>query len=176
LFAKNGYHATGIQELSETVGLGRGALYHHIESKETLLFEISMSLHQQMLAKAQEIEDLGLSPEETIRRLARLLLESLAADRDGWTVSLRELSALGGDRWKEVVKIRDRYESIWERTFARGYEDGTLEQVSTTLRMGIIGWLNSTHRWIEADGATSPSEIADEYTDALLRGIGRKTK
>jgi AcrR family transcriptional regulator len=161
--------------LSETVGLGRGALYHHIESKETLLFEISMSLHQQMLSKAEEIDALDISPEETIRRLARLLLESLAADRDGWTVSLRELSALGGSRWEEVVKIRDRYESIWERTFERGYREGTLEPVSTTLRMGIIGWLNSTYRWIDTDGATTPSEIADEYTDVLLRGIRRQT-
>ena len=36
LFARNGYHGTGVQEISEAVGLGRGALYHHIGSKEAL--------------------------------------------------------------------------------------------------------------------------------------------
>jgi AcrR family transcriptional regulator len=41
LFASKGYHATGISELSEAVGMGRGALYHHISSKEDLLFEIN---------------------------------------------------------------------------------------------------------------------------------------
>src|SRR5436309_3637837 len=41
LFAENGYHGTGIAELGEAVGLGKGALYHHIGSKEDLLYEIS---------------------------------------------------------------------------------------------------------------------------------------
>jgi AcrR family transcriptional regulator len=33
LFVDKGYHGTGVQEISDAVGLGRGALYHHIGSK-----------------------------------------------------------------------------------------------------------------------------------------------
>ena len=53
LFAAKGYHATGIADISEAVGLGRGALYHHIRSKEQLLFEIS-TLHVDELIAASE--------------------------------------------------------------------------------------------------------------------------
>src|SRR4051812_15717846 len=53
LFAENGYDATGIQELSEAVGLGRGALYHHIGSKELLLFDI---ITQSVISVVQEAE------------------------------------------------------------------------------------------------------------------------
>jgi AcrR family transcriptional regulator len=41
LFAAQGFHGTGINELAQEVGLGKGALYYHIKSKEDLLFEIS---------------------------------------------------------------------------------------------------------------------------------------
>jgi len=36
LFAANGYHATGINELCDANELGKGALYHYIGSKEGL--------------------------------------------------------------------------------------------------------------------------------------------
>jgi AcrR family transcriptional regulator len=37
VFARQGYHATGIAELCTVNGLGKGAFYHYIESKEELL-------------------------------------------------------------------------------------------------------------------------------------------
>ena len=37
VFARRGYHATGIAELCEVNGLGKGAFYHYIGSKEELL-------------------------------------------------------------------------------------------------------------------------------------------
>ena len=40
LFARRGYHATGIMELCEANDLGKGALYHYIGSKEELLAAI----------------------------------------------------------------------------------------------------------------------------------------
>ncbi len=40
LFAQKGYAAVGIAEIGDAVGLARGALYHHIGSKEELLYNI----------------------------------------------------------------------------------------------------------------------------------------
>src|SRR5690606_41277791 len=40
MFAARGYHATGVAELGRAVGLGAGAFYHYIGSKEELLFTI----------------------------------------------------------------------------------------------------------------------------------------
>ncbi len=40
VFAKRGYHATGIMELCAANDLGKGALYHYIGSKEELLAAI----------------------------------------------------------------------------------------------------------------------------------------
>src|ERR1700749_4152302 len=40
VFARQGYHATGISELCVANDLGKGALYHYIGSKEELLAAI----------------------------------------------------------------------------------------------------------------------------------------
>ena len=40
VFARRGYHATGITELCAANDLGKGALYHYIGSKEELLAAI----------------------------------------------------------------------------------------------------------------------------------------
>ena len=40
VFARQGYHATGITELCAANELGKGALYHYIGSKEELLAAI----------------------------------------------------------------------------------------------------------------------------------------
>ena len=40
VFARRGYHATGIMDLCAANDLGKGALYHYIGSKEELLAAI----------------------------------------------------------------------------------------------------------------------------------------
>jgi AcrR family transcriptional regulator len=40
LFAKKGYYATSIADISNATGLTKGALYHHFESKEAIFFSV----------------------------------------------------------------------------------------------------------------------------------------
>jgi len=56
LFATRGYRAVGVAEIGEAVGLGRGALYYHISSKEDLLFSIVV----------RYIEDLVVAGKDTL--------------------------------------------------------------------------------------------------------------
>src|SRR5207253_2928527 len=39
LFAEKGYHGTSIGDLADALGVQKGSLYHHIESKQDLLYE-----------------------------------------------------------------------------------------------------------------------------------------
>src|SRR5437763_5736442 len=39
LFAEKGYHGTSIGDLAEAMGVQKGSLYAHIESKQDLLYE-----------------------------------------------------------------------------------------------------------------------------------------
>src|SRR3954467_11240421 len=39
LFADRGYHGTSLADLAEALGIQKASLYHHIDSKEDLLWE-----------------------------------------------------------------------------------------------------------------------------------------
>jgi AcrR family transcriptional regulator len=173
LFARHGYHGTGIAELAKAVGLGRGALYHYIGSKEALLYAISRTQVDRMNAQAEAVLRAGLPPEELLREMARGLLRNIADHRSEWAVFFRDYSALSGERRDHVIAARERYEGYWRQALDRGVEAGVLRPTPALLVKGILGMLNYTYLWFEPDGALTPEELADEYIDTLLRGIRR---
>ncbi|GHE88395.1 TetR family transcriptional regulator [Amycolatopsis deserti] len=171
LFARNGYHGTGMAELGQAVGLGRGALYHYIGSKEAVLYAISKEQVDKMNSYAEELLDQELAPEELLRQMARGLLANIAEHRSEWAVFFREYTALTGERRDHVIAARERYESYWRQALDNGVRAGVLRQTPRLLVKGILGMLNYTYLWMEPDGELKPDEVADLFLDALIDGI-----
>ncbi|ABG93437.1 MULTISPECIES: TetR/AcrR family transcriptional regulator [Rhodococcus] len=171
LFARSGYHGTGIADLGTAVGLGRGALYHYIGSKEEVLFAISSRQLAQMNDVADELALTEPDPELRLRGLARALLRNIAEHRAEWTVFFREYHALTGDRRVRVVAARERYESHWRHAFEQGVRDGAFTLLPPLMIKGVLGMFNYSYLWLTADGARTPEEIADGFLDALITGL-----
>src|SRR3954471_24176659 len=74
LFARRGFQATSMDELSEATGLRSGGLYHYIGSKQKLLFEIFGQLMDPLLVRAAEIERSDDDAETKLRTLVRTWL------------------------------------------------------------------------------------------------------
>ena len=53
LFAEKGYHGTSIGDLAEAMGVQKGSVYAHIESKQDLLYEVVQ--HQGYNAKQDSL-------------------------------------------------------------------------------------------------------------------------
>ena len=74
VFARGGYHATGITELCTANELGKGALYHYIGSKEELLAAIHDRVMDEVMVGADRVAE-GGSPSQQLdharRRAAR---------------------------------------------------------------------------------------------------------
>lgn len=172
LFARNGYHATGISELSRAVNLGRGALYHYIGSKEALLYEIGRTQVDRMNAFAEDLLAQDLQAEERLRALARELLRNIAEHRSEWTVFFREYSALSDERRDKVVAARERYEGYWRQTLEQGVREGVFTATTPSLLVkGMLGMFNYTYLWFEPGGRVAADQLADEFLAALLNGI-----
>lgn len=175
LFAENGYHATGIAELSETVQLSRGTLYHYIDGKETLLFLISSAQVQLLTREASEIVASDGSAEERLRRLAGSLLANIAAHRNEWVVFFREFRALSNERLDEIIAARDQYEQFWYELMAEWSRSTGAAEPDPTLVKGMLGMFNYAYLWYRRDGAQEAEEIADTFFDVLLHGIRSQT-
>ena len=59
VFARRGYHATGIAELCTVNGLGKGAFYHYIGSKEELLAAIHDRVMDEVMVGADRVAERG---------------------------------------------------------------------------------------------------------------------
>ncbi|MBU8826833.1 TetR/AcrR family transcriptional regulator [Mycolicibacterium goodii] len=171
LFAKSGYHGTGISDLGAAVGLGRGALYHYIGSKETILYEISSRQLAQMNKVADDLAVTETDPEERLRGLARALLRNIAEHRAEWTVFFREYHALTGERRDRVIAARERYEAHWRNALDQGVRERRFRPLPTLMVKGLLGMFNYSYLWLTLDGPESPEDIADEFLDTVLAGM-----
>jgi len=171
LFARSGYDGTGIADLGAAVGLGRGALYHYIGSKEAVLYEICSRQLSEMNAVADALAVSECDPEKRLRHLARGLMRNIAEHRAEWTVFFREHHALTGSRSKVILAARDRYEAHWEHAFGQAAGDGVFHVLPPLVVKGILGMFNYSYLWISPDGARDPEQIADDFLDTVINGI-----
>ncbi len=172
LFAAHGYHGVGVSQLEKAVGLQRGALYHHIGSKESLLYEISVSQLLVMVETAERLEAAHHDEERRLRELARAILRNIAEHRLEWTVHYRDFNALTGERLSHVLELRDRYERVWLDTLRSGIAKGLFQPVSDEVAFkGVLGMFNYAYVWMDQGGRVSADTIADTFCAIILDGI-----
>jgi AcrR family transcriptional regulator len=171
LFARRGYDATGVAEIGEAVGLGRGALYHHIESKEALLYEICVLHVRDLVGFAENLLDLDLPADMKVRRLSRQLMRVISHNLEELTVFFHDFRALSAERAESIANLRQRFEEAWLAILREGAERGVFRPVNPILVKGILGMHNYSYLWLTPNGALEPEEIADVFCDTLLRGI-----
>ncbi|BCJ67291.1 TetR/AcrR family transcriptional regulator [Polymorphospora rubra] len=171
LFAEKGYDATGVQELSESTGLGRGALYYHIKNKQQLLLSIALRLLENANREARRILASGGSAEDRLHRMAEHLLMDLSTNRSAWITSMRDWQALDEPHRSHVRHLRDEYEQYWQALFDEGAEAGLFRPVHAMQRRAIVGMFTSSYRWIEPAGSLSPKQISELYVSLFLDGL-----
>jgi AcrR family transcriptional regulator len=171
LFARNGYDATGIAEVGRAAGLGKGALYHHIGSKEELLYEISRRHVADMVEFGDELLASDLPPVEKFRALSRRLMRTIADNIPEVTAFFSEYRALSGERAERLLELRRRFESIWAAILEEGAREGVFRRADPIVVKGLLGLHNYSYLWLRPDGAMTPEEVSDAFCDLALRGL-----
>ena len=168
LFAERGYHAVGMTELQNAVQLGRGALYHHIRSKDDLLYDIAREyitdLNEFADAAANEID-----PRERVCILGRHLISMIASHQAELTVCFREVQSLTDVRRAEVMALHTRYERVWKNAFIAGAEQGLFRPYDPVVLKGVLGMYFYSYLWIRPDGALSVELISERFNEMALR-------
>ena len=170
LFAEKGYHGTSIGDLAEAMGVQKGSLYAHIESKADLLWEVARD-GATAFHEALDGVDESLPASERIRHGLRAHLRVVAEQLDVATVFIREWRYLDGERREEFVAERRRYEERFRALFREGRELGELrtdldDGTATLLALSAANW---AYTWITAQ--TDTDELADRFYAFLLDGM-----
>jgi AcrR family transcriptional regulator len=177
VFARQGYHATGIAELCTVNGLGKGAFYHYIESKEELLAAIHDRVMDAVMAGADRVahaarSEEGASPSEQLTMLGDELLDVIHRYPDHVWVFLHEFPALTGERAEQFRGRRREYERRVEEILQAGIDSGEFRAVDP--RLTALAWLgmhNYTYLWLKPGGRLSARDVAQPFAEIFIRGI-----
>src|SRR5207253_7516979 len=164
VFARRGYHATGIAELCVANELGKGALYHYIGSKEELLAAIHDRVMDEVMLSADRVAQAGGSAAEQLTMLGDELLDVIARYPDHVWVFLHEFPALTGDRAEQFRRRRREFERRVEAILQAGIDAGEFRDVD--VRLTTLAWLgmhNYTYLWLKAKGPRSARDVARSF-------------
>jgi AcrR family transcriptional regulator len=170
LFAERGYQGTSLADLAEALGVQKASLYHHIDSKEDLLWDVAWEGAEAFHAALDSVPA-DAPAAERIRLALRAHLAVVSGQLDVATVFVREWRHLSDERRRRFTAERRRYEERIRELFRAGVEES---QLRTDLDVATAGLLflsaaNWAYTWLRPGAPTD--ELADRLYAALLDGM-----
>ena len=173
LFCERGFEGASMGDLSDALGLTKAGVYHHIGSKEELLYGI-MAYGMEMFERRvlREVEAIA-DPLERLKATIRGHVLLVTRDRPKEiTVILHESNALRG-RYRDRINARKhRYIRFLEKTFRELVASGRARRIDPAVAaytmLGMINWI---YQWHRPGGRLSEEDLAERMTDLLLRGV-----
>ncbi len=176
LFSEYGYAGTTMREIGNAVGVLPGSLYAHIESKETLLYDVVEFGIKKFLELESRINGSAGSPEEQLRTAIKFHVGVVAENPQYTQVVFHQWRFLSGTNRKRVVTMRGRYGDLFRKIFDRGMADGSFNpKLDTRLEvLTLLGALNWIPEWYSTKGEYSAGEIGEKIADTLFYGLRKR--
>ncbi|MFP2960435.1 TetR/AcrR family transcriptional regulator [Myxococcus sp. 1LA] len=151
LFARRGFLATTMADLSRAIRMTPGALYWHFPTKEDLLLAAIEELHQRCVREFRLLGDLRQQPAREQLRAVSEHTHLLLREHREYGIFFAMLAAEAADSNDQVAEaIRDKlslYATMLERLIQHGQETGEFRQdvdarhVAHSLLGGLLGVL-----------------------------------
>jgi TetR/AcrR family transcriptional regulator, cholesterol catabolism regulator len=168
IFWEKGYHATSMNDVAAAMRLQKASLYYHVQTKQTLLYEMSVQSMQHMIDTALAVP--VVDPVERLETIIHRHVEILLEDRSKHAVALTELRSLTPDERQHVTDLRDRYERLIDEAVrsvqtTTGRWDGVPPRL---VRLGLLGMLNWTVFWFDPAGPDTPAQLAAAFARIFI--------
>jgi len=172
-FAERGYHATTTRDIATAAGMSPAALYVHFPAKSAVLFAISRSGHERMLAMVERVVAAEPDPVATMRSFVEMFVAWHANRHVVARVVQHELGALPPDEYEVVADLRRRTEQLVRDVISRGVAAGAfaVPDVRTAAR-AVLGLGIDVSRWYHESTRQTPAELGHQYADLVLRMLG----
>ena len=172
IFRQKGFHGASMNDIAEAVNLQKASLYHHVTSKQEILFELLDRAVQLLLERISPIANQTLSADKKLRLMIHEYLQIVVENIDLATVLLFEHRSLDRKQHARHVPNRDKFESLWKDVLSEGGQAKLFRCTDPGLTSrALLGQLNWTITWYRPDGPLTIEQIADQYSDLLLNGL-----
>ncbi len=174
VFARNGYFNSKVADIARAADVADGTVYLYFKSKEEILHSIFDQNMAEAIAAGRRLIANVKDPREKLRRIAKLHLERLGADRDlavvfqvelrGSTKFMQEFSAAGFAEYLDLLR----------NTFEEGQRSGAFRKNLNAKLMSkiLFGALDEmATNWIISKRNYKLEPMADVVMDVFLNGV-----
>ncbi len=175
LFAEKGFRNTTVRDIADAAGILSGSLYHHFDSKESMVDEILSTFQEELFGQYDAI--LASSDLEPLAKLEQAVLVSFdAIDRHRDEVAIYQNDAAYLLTFERFAYLGDRNQQsreVWLTLLQNGIDAGVLrDDLDLELTYRFIRdtiWVAVS--WYRPGGRRTHTEIATQYLSILLEGI-----
>ena len=166
VFARKGYHATTMRDLSRVSGMSLAGMYHYVRGKEDLLYQIQQRCFAGVLTGAEQAVARHKLADERLRAFVRHHLAFFAAQPAEMKVLSHEADSLTGKRAEEIRRLKRRYADLLQGLVAAA--EGTHPSIAAYALFGMMNW---TYTWYRPDGKLHPDALAEAFAELFLNGV-----
>jgi TetR/AcrR family transcriptional regulator, fatty acid metabolism regulator protein len=174
VFARSGYFSSKVADIARAAGVADGTVYLYFKSKEEILHSIfDRSVGDAVSEARRQLAPIS-DPREKLRRIARLHLERLGADRDLAVVFQVELRS--STKFMEEFSAAGfaEYLGLIRSAFEEGQSAGVFrrELNAKVVAKILFGALDEmATNWVLSKRRYKLQPMADEVLDIFLNGV-----
>lgn len=171
-FAEKGFTATTTRDIASRAGMSPAAVYVHHDSKEDLLFHVSLEGHRAALAVVESASAVDADPVARLRRLVHdFSLWHAVNSRVGRIVQY-EFHALSDAHRAEIAELRRAIEHVAQEVLRAGVATGTftVDDVAGTAR-SILSLSIDLVRWFDQERPARAEHVAALHADLAERMV-----
>jgi TetR/AcrR family transcriptional regulator, cholesterol catabolism regulator len=174
MFAQHGFRATTVRDIAEAAGMLSGSLYHHFDSKESIMDELLRAYIDELLPEYRRLVKEGGPAREVLSQLVASAFASFERHRpailvwQGEGLHLKEIP-----RFAYVTEAEAETERLWTQVIRRGIRSGEFRKgLDAKLAYRFIRdavWMAA--RWYRPGGRLTVQQLAAQYLTIMLDGI-----
>ncbi|GAA1772164.1 TetR/AcrR family transcriptional regulator [Nocardioides hankookensis] len=174
LFAEKGFKNTTVRDIADSAGILSGSLYHHFDSKESMVDEILRTFQEELFGQYDEILASDADPKAQLEQAVLVSFDAIDKHRAEVAIFQNEAAyLLTFDRFSYLADRNQQSREVWLTLLQNGIDAGVLRadlDLELTYRF-IRDTVWVAVSWYRPGGRRTHTEIARQYLSILLEGI-----
>lgn len=175
LFAQRGFAGTSLQDVANSMGLKRPALYYYFKSKDDLLDRLIL---EATVGPARKLEEIAARNDlDVVARLhasAHWIVEWTGTHTERFLLLVKSEADLSSASAKTFTEGRRRVLEAVKTIIDEGIDSGDFRPVdSRVAAFGVWGTCIWTAWWYQPNGAVSLTAIANQLADMAVSALQR---
>ncbi|MEJ5057734.1 MULTISPECIES: TetR/AcrR family transcriptional regulator [unclassified Pseudomonas] len=175
LFATRGFQAIGLRDLASYLGMHAGSLYHHIENKQSLLFELIESALTDLLLDTQRRVKGARSPGKRLQLFIQAFVAFHFNEKHKLALITREFANLNEEQQQQIIRLKNKYSSLLNTIITSEYgKDGKPDADTCATTSAVIVMLFGQSQWYSVE--TTEAQLTEALTNVVTCIIAHSRK